>query len=85
MKFNGRKSICVLEKSDYNQIRESLPSDSDFKEIGIYSQKDFDLALQSGAEIFQHEFFNEVSGCGDIRLYIRVPKNELFKIALKHY
>jgi len=85
MEFNGQKSISVLEKSDYNRIKESLPIDNEFREIGIYSQRDFDMALQAGAEIYQKEFFNEVSGCNIIRFVVRVPKSELFKIAIKKH
>ena len=78
MQFEGQKLVSVLEKVDYNEVRKLLPEYTNFREVGIYNQQDFDMAVQAGAVIYQKEIN------GVIRFVVHVPTVELFKAAAKH-
>lgn len=81
MEFNGRKSISLVEKKDYNILRETLPENEDYREIMIFNQSDFRRAEKAGAAIYLKSF--EYDGCKVQRFFIRVPKDKLFEIAVK--
>lgn len=81
MEFNGRKSISLVEKKDYNILRETLPDNEDYREIMIFNQSDFKRAENAGCQIYLKSF--EYNGCKVERFFVRVPKDKLFEIALK--
>lgn len=76
MEFNGSKTVEMVEQQDYAAVINLLPKG--YREITITTQEDFNQAVQAGCRIYMQSS----SERGE-RLFIRVPKEELFKVAEK--
>lgn len=80
MQFNGERAIQKVESSDLETLRNQLV-DNDYREILIFTKRDFDMAVSHNCQIYQKTFDD-----GEIlieRLFIRVKREDLFNVAEK--
>ena len=80
MQFNGKRAILKVEGSDLEMLRNQLV-DNDYREIHIFTKRDFDMAVKNNCQIYQKTFDD-----GEIRverLFIRVKREDLFNVAEK--
>lgn len=80
MQFNGERAILKAESSDLETLRNQLV-DNDYREIHIFTKRDFDMAVERGCQIYQKTFSD-----GHItieRLFVRVKRDDLFSVAEK--
>ena len=78
--FSGTRKTSLLGAEDFGRVREQL-FDDDFKEIHIFTKRDFDLARKNNCKIYCKSF--EFDGIQQERYFIRISREDLFKLAEK--
>ena len=78
--FSGTRKTSLLGAEDFEKVRNQL-FDDDFKEVCIFTKRDFDLARKNNCKIYCKSY--EFDGIQQERYFIRISREDLFKSAEK--
>ena len=78
--FSGTRKVSLLGAEDFSRVREQM-FDNDFREVYLFTKRDFDLACKNNCKIYCKSY--EFDGMQQERYFIRISKEDLFRLAEK--